>query len=85
MDKEVPASREVIKEEHEAEVEEVTRAVIEVELSDKPKDSDTSEGVKMTEETSAVIETVQPKHDQNTVFEDTMERAEGPGRRISRS
>ena len=85
VDKEVPASREVIKEEHEVEVEEVARAVMEVELSEEPKDSDTSEGVIMTQETSAVIETVQDKHDQNTVFEDTMERAEGPGRRISRS
>ena len=80
VDKEVPASREVIKEEHEA-----ARAVMEVELSEEPKDSDTSEEVRMTQETSAVLETVQAKHDQNTVFEDTMERAEGPGRRISRS
>ena len=64
---------------------EVARALMEVELSEEPKDSDTIEGVRMTQETSAVIETVQAKHDQNTVFEDTMERAEGPGRRISRS
>ena len=52
------------------EADEVARALMEVEISEKPKDRDTSEGVRMTPETTAVIETVQTKHDQNTVVED---------------